>query len=117
MFELMHQPMQARKTPYRDHAQRNGDGDHNCAAENVRDLHLAIVGEREREVGMEKQAGGQRTGSGGHQRREEFVPERDVIVTAQRLGEDQRSGDGGAEQCADGACRGQDRPVQRVDAR
>jgi hypothetical protein len=40
----MHQPVQAWKTPYRHHAQRNGDGDDDGTAENIGDLHLAVVG-------------------------------------------------------------------------
>jgi hypothetical protein len=44
MFESVHQPVQAWKTPYRDHAQRNGDGHDDGTAENIGYLHLAVVG-------------------------------------------------------------------------
>ena len=53
MFELMHQPVQTRQTPYGDHPQRNGNSDHNRTAEDIGYLHLAVVGKGEREVWIE----------------------------------------------------------------
>lgn len=58
MLQPVHQAMQARETPHRDHPQRNGDRDDDGTAENIGELHLAVVG-MERKMGMEKQAGGE----------------------------------------------------------
>ena len=116
MFELMHQPVQTRQTPYGDHPQRNGNSDHNRTAEDIGYLHLAVVGKGEREVWIEKQTGGERTGRGGHQWRKEFIPERHVVIAGKRLRENQRGRDRRAEERANGASRCQNRPVQGPDA-
>ena len=117
MLQPVHQAMQARKTPYRDHPQCNGYRDDDGTAENIGELHLTVVGDGQRKMRMEKQAGGERPGSGGHQRREEFVPQRHLIVPAQGLGKDKRGGYRRAKQRPDGAGGGQNRPVQRANAR
>ena len=67
-------------------------------------------------MGMEKQAGRQRPGGGGHQRGEEFIPERNIIIAAERLRKYQRGGNRRAEKRPDGACGGENGPVQRAYA-
>jgi len=47
MLQPVHQAMQARETPHRDHPQRNGDRDDDGTAENIGELHLAVVGDGE----------------------------------------------------------------------
>ena len=67
-------------------------------------------------MGMEKQAGRQRPGGGGHQRSKQFIPERDIVITAERLRKDQCRRNGRAEKRPDGACGGENGPVQRANA-
>ena len=64
---------------------------------------------------MEKQTGRERTSRSGHQRRKEFIPERDVVIAGKRLRKNKGGGNGRAEKRPDGACRGEDGPVQRTD--
>ena len=65
---------------------------------------------------MEKQAGRERPGGCGHQRGKQLIPQRDVVIAAERLRKDQCCSDGRAEKRPDGACGGEDGPVQRADA-
>lgn len=67
-------------------------------------------------MGMEKQAGRQRSGGCGHQWGKELVPEWDIVVTAERLRKDQCRRNGRAEERPDGACGGENGPVQRANA-
>jgi isocitrate lyase len=67
-------------------------------------------------MGMEKQAGRQRPGGCGHQWGKELVPQRDVVIAAERLRKDQCGSDGRAEKRPDGACGGENGPVQRANA-
>ena len=68
-------------------------------------------------MGMEKQAGREGPCCGGHQWRKEFIPQRHIIVAAERLRKDERSRYWGTKQCPDGTGGSQNRPVQRANAR
>ncbi len=58
MAQPVHQLVQAWQAPHCNHPQRNSDGGHYRAAKDIHQLHLPVVGNRQREVRVEKEAGG-----------------------------------------------------------
>ena len=99
----MHQRVQARQTPDGDHTDSDSDQGDDHAADDIDEVHLAIVRDRQREVGVEKQPGRQRARGGGKHRGKQTIPQRRLVAAVQGLRKNQRGGHRGAEEGADGA--------------
>ncbi len=99
----MHQGVQARQTPDGHHADGDSNQGDDHAADDIDEVHLAIMGDRQREMGMEKQPGRQRARGGGKQRRKKTIPQRRLVAAVEGLRKNQRGGHRGAKEGADGA--------------
>ena len=99
----MHQGMQSRQTPDGHHADGDSDQGDDNAAENINEAHLTIVRDRQRKMGMEKQTRRQRAGGGGEEGCKEAIPQWRIVAAIEGLRKNQRGGNRGTEEGADGA--------------
>jgi hypothetical protein len=98
----MHQGVQARQTPDGHHADGDSDQGDDNAAENIDEAHLTIVRDRQRKMGMEKQPVVNAPAAAAS-RGKEAIPQRRIVAAVEGLRKNQRGGNRGAEEGADGA--------------